>query len=67
MLSEKDIPLIADIETSLKMDLSLTPETASRFLDHFENYISAMKEAGIYDPSVIRQMWNPDNSWERSV
>jgi len=68
LLNENAIPLITDIETSFKMDdISLNPITANTFMTHFEDYLFAMKEAGVYDPAVMHQMWNPDNSWEKSV
>jgi hypothetical protein len=67
MLSDKDLELIADIEASFMGDLTLTPDTSSRFLTHFEDYLHAMKKAGIYDPAIMKQFFNPAQAWEKSI
>lgn len=67
LLKEDSIPLITDIETSFSGSLDLTPEIAGKFLTHFEDYLHALKEAGVYDPSVMKQIYNPAAAWERSV
>lgn len=67
MLSKNDLPLITHVEESFSGILVLTPDTASKFLALFEEYLAAMNKAGIYDPAIIRNFYNPATAWERSV
>lgn len=67
MLPEKEIELITEVESAFQGDLNLTPELASKFLSLFEDYLHAMKKAGIYDPTVVKQFWNPATAWEKSI
>lgn len=67
LLNESAITLVADIETSFAGDIDISPQTAGKFLTHFEDYLHALKEAGVYDPTVFRQMYHPGNAWERSI
>ncbi|AKB78641.1 hypothetical protein MSHOH_2158 [Methanosarcina horonobensis HB-1 = JCM 15518] len=67
MLTDKDIELITSIESAFTCDLSISPENASKFLKLYEDYLFAMKKAGIYDPMVIKKYLNPGDAWTDSV
>lgn len=67
MLKEKDIETITAVEAALMSDVSISPDTVSKFLKLFEDYLFAMKNAGVYDPMVIRKFLNPADAWTDSV
>ena len=67
LLNESAIPLIADIETSFSEDIEISPQIAGKFLTHFEDYLHELQKAGVYDPTITRQMYHPGNAWERSI
>lgn len=67
LLKEEAIPLVADIETSFCGDIDISPQNAGKFLSHFESYLYALKEAGVYDPTVVRNIYHPSTAWERSI
>lgn len=67
MLKQEDIELIAAVENAFCGDIELTPETSGSFLAYFEEYLYAMKRAGIYDPTIIKHYQNPAAVWEKST
>lgn len=67
MMSEKELNLISEVETAFTENLDLTAATSSKFLALYEDYLAAMKKAGIYDPTVLKQIFNPATAWEKSV
>jgi len=67
MLSEKDLEIILSIESAFQADISLSADTAGKFLSLFEEYLHSMKNAGIYDPMVIKQAINPLSAWQDSI
>jgi hypothetical protein len=67
MLTEKELNLITSIEIAFTEDLSISPETSSKFLKLYEDYLFAMKKTGVYDPMVVRKFLNPGDAWTDSI
>lgn len=67
MMKEEDLELIANIEAAFQSDIKLSVEVAGYFLNLFEDYLHSMKNCGIYDPMVIKQIVNPLSAWQESI
>ncbi|XHH53668.1 MAG: hypothetical protein [Methanosarcina spindle-shaped virus 1] len=68
LLNESAVELLADIGGSFAGPVQmLTPKRIDQFLIHSEDYVFELKEAGVYDPTITRQMYHPGNAWERSI
>lgn len=67
MMKEEDLELIASIDEAFSEKLELTSRTADKFISLFEEYLQAMKKAGVYDPLVVRQFINPLSAWQESL
>ncbi len=64
----KDIlQLLAKIDEAFQGSLVLTSDTSSVFIDLFEDYLFALKDAGVYDPAVTRYYNDPARAWEGSI
>lgn len=67
MMSKEDLELLAKIEEAFQDDITLNVKNSGHFLYLFEEYLHALKKAGVYDPMVIKQFSSPYAKWQESV